>query len=234
MRIAICDDMPECRVQVREHLNRYTATECFSSVTEFASADDLLAAYEQGNRFDLIFLDVEMAQTNGIDAGMRIKELDKQAILIFVSAHPQYAVFSYDCDALYYIVKPIDGDKFDRVLGKAMEKYKLLHQEYVLKNRSEIQRLAISDILYVEICRKHLLFHTVSGTYETVGKLSEALDELRPYGFCQVHQGYVVNMNHIKSFAQNDVVLSNGARVMVSVRKKTEVLRQYANFLERT
>lgn len=234
MRIAICDDMPECRAQVREHLNRYTAAECFSSVTEFASADDLLAAYEQGSRFDLIFLDVEMAQTNGIDAGMRIKELDKQVILIFVSAHPQYAVFSYDCDALYYIVKPIDGEKFDRVLGKAIEKYKLLHQEYVLKNRGEIQRLAVSDILYVEICRKHLLFHTVSGVYETVGKLSEALEGLYPFGFCQVHQGYVVNMNHIKSFAPNDVVLSDGTRVMVSVRKKAEVLRQYANFLERT
>ena len=234
MRIAICDDMPECRAQVREHLNRYTAVGCFSSVTEFASADDLLAAYEQGNRFDLIFLDVEMAQTNGIDAGMRIKELDKQAILIFVSAHPQYAVFSYDCDALYYIVKPIDGDKFDRVLGKAMEKYKLLHQEYVLKNRGDVRRLAISDILYVEICHKHLLFHTTTGTYETVGKLNEALEELHPFGFCQVHQGYVVNMNHIKSFAQNDVVLSDGTHVMVSVRKKTDVLRQYANFLERT
>ena len=234
MRIAICDDMPECWAQVREHLNRYTATECFSSVTEFASADDLLAAYEQGNRFDLIFLDVEMAQTNGIDAGMRIKELDKQAILIFVSAHPQYAVFSYDCDALYYIVKPIDGDKFDRVLGKAMEKYKLLHQEYVLKNLGDVRRLAITDILYVEICRKHLLFHTTTGTYETVGKLNEALEELHLFGFCQVHQGYVVNMNHIKSFAQNDVVLSDGTHVMVSVRKKTEVLRQYANFLERT
>ncbi len=234
MRIVICDDMPECRAAVREHVGRHSSANIMATVTEFDSADALLGAYEQGDRFDLIFLDVEMTQTNGIDAGLRIKALDKRAILVFVSAHPQYAVFSYDCDALYYITKPIDGEKFDRVMGKAMEKYKLLHQEYVLKNRGEIQRLAISDILYVEICRKHLLFHTITGTYETVGKLSEALEELHPFGFCQVHQGYVVNMNHIKSFAPNDVVLSDGTRVMVSVRKKAEVLRQYANFLERT
>lgn len=234
MRIAICDDC----VQFRENIFKLISSNLKSPnniiFVQFSSAEEILKAYKSGKRYDLIFLDVEMGMVNGIDAGIKIRQYDAKAIIIFVSSYPKYAIPAYDCEAFYFIVKPIDEQKFKKVLYKAIEKYKLLHQYYIIKNKGEVQKIAVKDILYVEIYRKHLIFHTTARNYETVGKISEALVELSPYGFCQVHQGYLANMNRIKEFIDYDIVMDNGEKVMISVRKKAEVLRRYADYLERT
>ena len=233
MRIAICEDQLAARDEIKRRLQASQQAEQFSVVLEFESAEELLEDYSRGVRFDAVFLDVEMGDLDGINAGKAIKNIDPRTIIVFVSSYPQYAVFSYDCDALYYITKPIDSQRFERVLHKVVEKYKLLHKTYILKNRGDVKSLRVGQILYIEIYRKHLIFHTKDGQYETIGRISEALEELKIYGFCQVHQGYLVNMSHIVGFDQYDVIMSNGEKVMMSVRKKADVLREYTNFLER-
>lgn len=232
MKFAICDDCLEYRSVIAKKLKSLELIEDIS-YSEFSCSEDLLYAYNLGTRFDIIFLDVEMGAINGVDAGIRIREMDENVIIIFVSNYPQYAIPAYDCEAFYFIVKPIESCKFDKVICKAIEKYKLLHRYYIMKNKGEIRKILVSDILYIEIYRKHLIFHTFNNKFETLGKISEALSELKPYGFCQVHQGYLVNMNHIKEFTNYDIVMSTGEKVMMSVRKKAEVLRDYACFLER-
>lgn len=233
MRIAICDDQSSVRNEIRKRLQTSPLAGQFSMIFEFESAEKLLEECRRDVRFDAIFLDVEMGEIDGINAGQVVKSIYPRTIIVFVSSYPQYAVFSYDCDALYYVTKPIDSDRFEKVLHKIIEKYKLLHKTYILKNRGDVKSLPVGNILYVEIYKKHLIFHTKDGQYETIGRISEALEELRIYGFCQVHQGYLVNMSHILGFSQYDVVMSNGEKVMMSVRKKADVLREYTNFLER-
>ena len=70
--------------------------------------------------------------------------------------------------------------------------------------------------------------------YETVGKISDVMKELLDYGFCQVHQGYIVNMDKIKDFNKFELILDDGRSVTMSVRKRTEVLLEYAKFVERS
>lgn len=232
MRIAICDDSAPCRSDILNNINI-----CVNSneilYSQFSSAEELLNKYKNGEKYDIIFLDVEMDATNGIQAGIKIRKQDPKAIIIFVSSYPKYAVQSYDCEAFYFIVKPIEFTKFKKVFNKALEKFKLIHQYYVIKNKGEIKRIPVKDIRYVEIYHKHLIFHTTSGMYETIGKIGEALTHLSPYGFCKVHQGYIVNMNYIKELCNYDIIMDNGERVMMSVRKKADVMKTYADYLER-
>ncbi len=232
MKIAICDDASQYRAEIKNYISEYSLnnTDCF----EFSCAEDLLARYEQGERFDIVFLDVEMDGVDGVSAGIKIREYDSKVIIIFVSSYPKYAISAYDCEAFYFVVKPIDSDKFKQVLTKAIEKHTLLHQYYIIKNKGETKKIAVKDIIYVELSRKHLIFHTNDGNYQTIGKISDAATTLSPYGFCQVHQGFVVNMNRIKEFVDYDAVMDDGSKVMISVRKKTDVLRTYAAYLERT
>lgn len=231
MKIAVCDDNFEFRQSVIKYLKDYF--ECEIQIFEFVSAEEMLASYEGEKEYDIVFLDVEMEKMSGIDAGIKIREYDKKVIIIFVSNYSKYAIPAYECEPLYFILKPLEAIKFNKIMNKAMEKYSLLHSYYIIKNRSYITKIPINEILYVEICRKHLIFHTFFGKYEAVGKISEALKKLAPYGFCQIHQGYIVNMNHIKGFEKFDVVMSNGERVMLSTRKKSEVLKIYAGYMER-
>lgn len=233
MRVAICDDSVQFRDEILNNIgNAITVSEKII-YSQFSCAEDLLKSYNQGQRYDIIFLDVEMKEINGVDAGIKIREYDSKAIIIFISSYPKYAIPAYDCEAFYFIVKPIEQIKFEKVINKAIEKYKIFHQYYIIKNKGEIHKISINDIYYVEIYRKHLIFHTANGNFETIGKINEALIKLSPYGFCQVHQGYLVNMNHIKKFDNYDVVLINNERVMMSIRKKASVLKEYAGFLER-
>lgn len=231
MRIAICDDSQAARNEIICHLKQI-CNENEYSVEEFQSAEELLEVFSE-SAFDIIFLDVEMKKIDGIDAGIKIREQDSKAIIIFISNHSKYALRAYDCEAFYFIVKPIEANKFKSVVQKAIEKYKLFHQYYIIKNRGQLIKLTINDIYYVEIYRKRLIFHTKAEIYETAGKIKEAIKALAPYGFYQTHQGYLVNMNKIKDFNEFDIILDNDERVMVSIRKKADVLKAYAEHLER-
>ena len=234
MRIAICDDSMQYRNEILSNINKNISISEEIVYSQYSSAEDLIRAYSDGKRYDIVFLDVEMKKINGVNAGIKIRNYDTKVIIIFVSSYPKYAIPAYDCEAFYFMVKPIEPDKFTKIINKAIEKYKMLHQYYIIKNKGEVLKLPINDILYVEIYRKHLIFHTQSNKCETIGTIKDALTTLSPYGFCQVHQGYLVNMNHIKAFDKYDIIIDNGERVMISVRKRAEVLRMYANYLERT
>ena len=78
-----------------------------------------------------------------------------------------------------------------------------------------------------------MIFYTFEGTYEMRITLSETLAKLNQYGFIQTHQGYLVNMNLIKRFDGYDIILKDGTKVMMSARKKAEVLLAYSEFVER-
>ena len=140
MRIAICDDCMQFRENIFKLISSNLKSPNNILFAQFSSAEEILKAYESGKRYDLIFLDVEMGMVNGIDAGIKIRQYDAKAIIIFVSSYPKYAISAYDCEAFYFVVKPIDSDKVKQVLTKAIEKHTLLHQYYIIKNKGQTQK----------------------------------------------------------------------------------------------
>lgn len=235
MNIAICDDNITHRDAVINNIQQNNPTDATLTISQFENAEALLQAYRKGNRYDLIFLDVEMGKVNGIDAAMEIRKCQPNVLLVFISSHPQYAIPAYDCQPLYFITKPINSARFSQIFAKVMERYKQLHQYYVIQNKGQIIKLLIEEITYVEVFRKHIIFHTAKETYETTGTtLQKTVESLLPYGFCQVHQSILVNMEHIKAIEQYDIILDDDTTVPISVRKKSQVLKTFAEYIERT
>lgn len=233
MIVAVCDDSKSSRSTIISYLKQSNSITREDLCYEFSSSEELLMAYNNGQRFDVVFLDVIMGEIDGVDAGIKIRSIDQKVIIVFVSNYPQYAIPAYDCEAFYFMVKPISQKNFDQVYNKVIQKYNFLHKYYIVQKKGNVQKILISDILYIEIYRKHLIFHTTSKQIQTVGKLSEVSAALAQYGFCQVHQGYLVNMSKITDFIGYDVVLEGGVKVMISIRRRAEVLRQYAQYLEK-
>lgn len=235
MNIAICEDVLAHRDEILNHLQRCIPSSVQVVFTQYENADSLLQDYARGKRYDLVFLDVELEKTNGIDAGIQLRTIQPDVLLVFVSSHPQYAIPAYDCQPLHFLTKPIDPARFEQVFSKAFEKYKLLHQHYVINNKGQVIKLPIGELYYVEIVRKRVVFHTATEQYETLSTtLSEVAKKLLPYGFCQVHQSVLVNMDHIKSIAQYDIILENNVNIPISIRKKSDVLKTFAQYIERT
>ena len=174
-----------------------------------------------------------MGGINGIEAAETIRELALETIIIFVSSHSSYIFDAFRIEALHFLVKPIKEKEFAEVFTRAMKKYTAANASVVLKWESVRNKISINKISYVEGYRRHLTVHTANGVYEAVGKISEIYEILKPHGFVRVHQGFIVNMNYIKSFNANEVELTDGSRVAVSVRKKQEALKAYDIFIRK-
>lgn len=94
-------------------------------------------------------------------------------------------------------------------------------------------RLDLSEIYYVECFKKHLFYHLKDKTIDVVGTISNAYEQLKDYGFYQVHQGYIVNFEKVKHFQDLSIILDDGRNVQISIRKKSEVLLAYTKYAER-
>lgn len=231
MKIAVCDDEIRAREQMKEYIENYNCGLDFE-IEEFSSGEDLIFKLRQ-EHIDIIFLDIEMDKIDGIDTAKLIRINDKKAIIIFVSSHKERVFDSFDCEAFNFITKPFTKEKFNDVFTKAIEKYKFLNESLTISWRGTTVELPIEKIKYFESYKKHIIFHTYDGEFQMVANLSDKLKELSSYGFLQIHQGYVVNMNLISRFDGLDIILVDGTKVPMSLRKKSTVLSEYAKYVAR-
>lgn len=233
MKIAVCDDSVQMREQVIDQIKNSEIMTENLEIIQFCAGKQILEQYAAGTRFEMVFMDVEMGEPNGIETGLRLREYDDKLIIIFVSNYPKYAVNAYACEAFYYIVKPIETPLFQNVLHKAFGKYRLFHQHYVIISREGTVKIDINNLLYVEKQRRHLIFHTITGEYEVPGKIGTVELELAKYDFYRVHQGYLVNLNHIESILGLDIIMDNGDKVQIPVHKRTEMIKTYTSYVKR-
>ena len=230
INIAICDDSHADTLDLQSICESCDLGDSVS-VTVYESGKSLLSVLDIHTP-DIVFLDVEMPDGDGISVGKQIRESNKKVIVIFFTNYPQYAIEAYDCEAFHYLLKPCKSEKVQEVLSRAYAKLGRMHTYHTFKIRNKTLRLPISDIYYVECCRKHVIYYTENEKFETTGKLFEAYEELKKYGFYQVHQGYIVNLAHIRDFQGFIAILDNGARVPISIRKKSDVILTYAKYVE--
>ena len=233
MRIAICDNDINDAITLRE-LCMAADAEALHSYSIFTSGAKLCESFDHAGRpYDLVFLDIDMPEMNGIQAGKVIRRYDPEVVIVFTTAYSRFALEAYECQPLNYILKPCPQSKISAVINKVEQTLRLNTAYHVIKIKSKSIRLPIYNILYVESVKKHIIYHTQNGIYETVGNLSDAYDTLRPLGFVQVHQGYIVNMDKIVDFDERYIILENKEKVEMSARKKTATMRAYAEYLER-
>lgn len=229
-KLAICDDSKRDAEYLQQLCSNYTE-EMDLSISVFLNGTELLSEHSK-SAFDIVLLDVDMPNNNGLEVGSAIHNTTPQTIIIFVTSHPQYAIEAYDCEAFHYLLKPCENEKLYQVIKRAISKLKVTKKYHLIKCQGKTIKLKISDIYYIECCRKHIIYHTKNAEYDTIGTLSETYALLKEYGFFQVHQGFLVNFEKIKCYGKSNIILDNDRTVMMSVRKKKETLIAYARYLE--
>ena len=231
MKIAICDDCSN-DINILERVlltNNYIKNH--GQITEFTSSTEFIDNIN-GHTYDVVFLDGDLPDKNGIELGKYINENSPNTFIVFVTNYSQYAIDAFDCDAFHYLLKPINVYKANKVINSLIQKYKEKNKYHIIKIKTETKRIPIKDIYYIEYCRRHVIYHLKDKEYETVGKFSSIYSELREFGFLQIHQGYIVNMDKIIEFDKYSVILKDNKTVMMSTRKRSEVIMEYAKYIE--
>lgn len=231
IKIAICDDSLHDATSL-EKLCKVCDTLYEYKIHTFTDTNLFLTAHQK-SCYDIVFLDIEMPNQSGIELGKQLRSINEKTIIIFSTSYPQYAIEGYDCEAFRYLLKPISKEKLEYTLNLATNKISISHQYYSIKIHNIVRRIPISDIYFIEYCQKHIIYHMKNEQIETTGRFSDVIQDLQKYGFYQIHQGYIVNLDKIKDIREYSVILEDNRAVMISVRKKKEVVLAYTKYVEK-
>ena len=196
MKIAICDDCKEDVALLQNGITTHPLSNNLK-VEVHTSPNALLNKILNGKSFDLIFLDVDMPEINGIELGKKIRQKLPKCFIVFATNYPQYALDAYECEAYHYLIKPIITEKLHTILDKLVKNFRDRNKEYIIHGRFENVRVRVSDILYVEYLRKHVCFHLDTPektSYEVIGSLTDIYEKFKMLGFFRCHQSFIVNL----------------------------------------
>lgn len=229
MRIAICDDMGDERAQCRGLLREYLLWRGVdAAVTEYDSGEALIAAFVPG-AFDLILLDIYMKDLDGMETARRIRSRDTNCPIVFATASAEYGAQAYDVDALYYLVKPVDRNKFFRVLDRWYERMPAQCSISVKCGREQ-REIAVCDILYADVQGRCSTVHTAAEVIESTMPLS-AIEALLPKNdFCRSIRYCIVSLEQIRSVQETSLTLTSGESVPLSRRERENLKKMLAAF----
>ncbi len=222
MRIAICDDEAQCRQQAVQAIN--ACTKSLDILTDlFENGNNLLQSFQK-TPYDLVFLDIEMPEIDGIRLARKLRDLSRDVPIVFLTSHIEYALEGYEVNALRYLTKPIQVEKLQELLGYVMERMQAQRTLWLKTDMGEV-RVRIKDILYMEAQNQNIVIRTADSEYTVRYNLGEYEKELSQDGFFRIHRGYLVSLRHVKSLGKHEVTLCENTILPVS-RTKEKSLKE--------
>ena len=228
--VAVVEDEQTCAQTLQAHLARYSQ-ETGTAFTVQVFQNALAFLNDTRTSYDIVFMDIEMPHQNGMEAAAEMRRLNSESVLIFVTNMAQYAIRGYEVDAMDFLLKPVPYEVFAFKLPKALaraEKHR--RNEIQLRLKSGIVRMAVSDILYVQVEQHRMFYHTSAGVQETWGTLQQAEETLKSFGFARCNSYSLVNLRCVTRVADNSVYL-NGEALPLSRGKKKQFLQELTQYL---
>ena len=228
MHIGICEDEKIYAKMLNDNIDDF-----FASNNKKCS-QDLIDNYTP--LYDVLFLDIMLPDINGMEVAKKIREIDKDVIIVFLTSMPDFVYEGYEVNAFRYILKDKINDDFNGILNSLndeIESFKTNQTEnIIIKKRNEQIILKITDIIYITSYLRKLIFCTREGNHEIYAKLSDYDFLEKKSHFIKCHNAYLVNIEHITSFDKANIYLSEKFKIPVSnaYRKNaTDIITAFVN-----
>lgn len=237
MNIAICDDDNQCSGMLNILLKEYASQKNITnlSVSIYTDGHDLLDALQEDKSFDVCILDIVMPAVSGIDLGIKLREIGYNGIIIYLTSSREHALDSYKVKAFNYILKPVIPEELFSTLDDTLHIISNnADKNIIVKTKEGNVRLSASNILYVELCKRILIYHLADGsTLESIYirvPFTEATKELlADKQFVQCGAGKIVNLSHITMVTSDEIIFKDTYKFFFSKKTCNEIRSIWLN-----
>lgn len=230
LKVAICDDERLITAKVEELVIAACIDRGILVHTDtFYSGVTLNEYMEMGNEYDIIYLDIEMPQMDGIEYARKLRRENTEVMLVYISAHTEYAIQLFDVDTFRFIKKPIDEYAFRDIFNKAYDRIISGNRFFGYYYNKNYYKVRLKSILYFESRGRIINIITAGKREGFYGKLNDVESRLQgeKIQFLRIHKSFLVNMEHVEKLGYDRVVLKNGEELRISEERQKLIQKQY-------
>jgi len=228
IHITICDDeateVAYLGKLVQKWADKRMESLCLST---FESAESFLFAYEDDKSTDILLLDIQMKNMDGMALAKELRKENKSAQIAFITGFPDYMAQGYEVSALHYLIKPVSEDKLFEVLDRAIENLAKPQKSILLEN----EIVQEDSIIYIEALDHFLDVHTSEGVITVKMPLYQLSEKLTETEFIRCHRSYIVNLRYIRKITRTDIALDSGQLLPLSRRLYDTVNKAMLKYL---
>lgn len=229
MNIGICDDNIDILKILEKTLKNIADEESFFIEVEiYQDPIKFIEDITLGKaKFEMVFLDIDMPELNGIETGRLIRQADDSVLIVYLTGHSCYSLEAFEVRAFHYLIKPVDKEKIRGIFKECLSPKKQRFQKdekkiLTLEFKGGIANILLKDILYIEkrrnqikvVCREIEHFF-----YTTLKEMKSKLDE----EFVQCHQGFIVNRKYISKIENSTLTVEDKYKIPVSKKHMEKV-----------
>lgn len=209
VNFAICDDNVIDSNYVKELVTNWSNNKKYQiNIDVFSSAEAFIFHYVENKEYDILLLDIEIGDMNGVTLAREIRKYDKSVQIVFITGYSDYIAEGYDVEALHYLMKPLKEEKLYDVLDRAVDRMKQNEKHLVLNTFDEMIKIPLHEIIYIDVVRNYVTVHSNKDytVKKTLAEIEKELDDR----FFRIGRSTIVNLKYISRVTKTDVYLNNG------------------------
>lgn len=208
-KIAVCDDCAADRQYISDLVKKWAdSTGHTIQISLFSSAENFLFCYAEESDYDVLLLDIEMGEMDGVTMAKQLRKTNDTLQIIFITGYSDYISEGYEVAALHYLMKPVKEEKLHSVLDRAIEKVKRNEKILNFEVNGEMVRIPVYQIRYADVYGNYVTIHTFEElkVKMTLGELEKQLDDR----FFRAGRSVIVNLTMISRVTKTEIKLNDG------------------------
>lgn len=199
------------------------------NIMSFYGIPGLLSYFDDGNKADIVFMDIKLKKYNGINLACKIQEINKKAIVIFMTGYIEYAEEIFKAKPFHFLIKPITAERVDEVMDRAVEFQKEISKRMLcFKIENVAYCVDKNDIYYIEAAGKNVNIYTKEKSYR-VNASFKTMESQTEDILLKCHRSYIINPEKVRKFSRTQVYLISGEIIPISRSNSREICEKICN-----